>query len=215
MRGDGVGIGHVDEVQGRARCFRDAAGNRDCGIAIRELDGGLVRGHGGTECLHGIKQDCRWGTVGDSTWETYGECGIHSARAEGADGMRGDGVGIGHVDEVQGRAGGLGDAAGGDDGRRAVRDCYSTFFSGLDWAERAVILESAAYRVRVSDDARDKHGDCGVHSARAGGADGMRGDGVGIGHVDEVQGRAGGIGDAAGGGDIWRKYRMHHPGILS
>ena len=26
----------------------------------------------------------------------------------------------------------------------------------------------------------------------------MRGDGVGIGHVDEVQGRAGGIGDAAG-----------------
>ena len=38
--------------------------------------------------------------------------------------MRGDGVGIGHVDEVQGRAGGLGDAAGGDDGRAAVRECY-------------------------------------------------------------------------------------------
>ena len=49
---------------------------------------------------------------------------VHSARAGGADGMRGDGVGIGHVDEVQGRAGDIGDAAGGDDGRGAVRECY-------------------------------------------------------------------------------------------
>ena len=38
--------------------------------------------------------------------------------------MRGDGVGIGHVDEVQGGAGDIGDAAGGDDGRGAVRECY-------------------------------------------------------------------------------------------
>ena len=38
--------------------------------------------------------------------------------------MRGDGVGIGHVDEVQGGAWGIGDAAGGNDGRAAVRECY-------------------------------------------------------------------------------------------
>ena len=53
------------------------------------------------------------------------------------------------------------------------------------------------------NDARDKHGECGVHGARPDGADGMRGDGVGIGHVGALQGRAGGIGDAAGGGHIW------------
>ena len=38
--------------------------------------------------------------------------------------MRGDGVGIGHVDEVQGRAGGVGVAAGGDDSRGAMGECY-------------------------------------------------------------------------------------------
>ena len=34
--------------------------------------------------------------------------------------MRSDGVGIGHGDEVQSRAGDIGDAADGDDGRRAI-----------------------------------------------------------------------------------------------
>ena len=57
MRGDGVGIGHVDKVQGRAGGLRDGAGNRDSGIAIRELDRGLVSGHGWAECLHGIQHD--------------------------------------------------------------------------------------------------------------------------------------------------------------
>ena len=46
--------------------------------------------------------------------------GIHGARSGGADDKRGVGVDIGHVDEVPGRAGGIGDAAGGDDGRVLV-----------------------------------------------------------------------------------------------
>ena len=40
-----------------------------------------------------------------------------------------------------------------------------------------------------------------IYRARSGGADDKRGVGVGVGHVDEVQGRAGDVGDAAGGGD--------------
>ena len=42
----------------------------------------------------------------------------------------------------------------------------------------------------------------------------MRGDGVDIGHVGEVQGNAGGIGDAAGSGDASEANRKHDAGVL-
>ena len=52
-------------------------------------------------------------SIDDGAWEEYGgQGGVYGDSSGGADGMRGDGVGIGHVDEVQGRAGGIGDAAG-------------------------------------------------------------------------------------------------------
>ena len=53
----------------------------------------------------------------------------------------------------------------------------------------------------LSDGAGDEDGDSGVHGAGSGGAHGMRGDGVGVGDIGDVQGGARGAGDKAGSGD--------------
>ena len=55
MRGDGVGIGHVGEVQGNARGIRNPAGGFDRWDAVSERDANLVTRRGSAERFAGIK----------------------------------------------------------------------------------------------------------------------------------------------------------------
>jgi len=49
MRGDGVGVGDIGEVQGDARSAGNTAAGDDCGGAGRQQDAGVVGGRGGLE----------------------------------------------------------------------------------------------------------------------------------------------------------------------
>ena len=102
MRGDGVGLRDVGAMHdgrtwvARHRCYCD-----DCKGAGREHDGGVLDGRGQLE-LGITEQQCRdWISVSDGAWIRAGAGGIHGDGKDGADGMRGDGVGVGDVSAVQ------------------------------------------------------------------------------------------------------------------
>jgi hypothetical protein len=102
MRGDGVGLRDVGAMHdgrtwvARHRCYCD-----DCRGAGREHDGGVLDGRGQLE-LGITEQQCRdWISVSDGAWIRAGAGGIHGDGKDGADGMRGDGVGVGDVSAVQ------------------------------------------------------------------------------------------------------------------
>ena len=113
--------------------------------------------------------------------------------------MRGDGVGVGDVGEVHGGARGSGHAAGGDDGRGAGRQHEQAW--SMDVAAEHERGQPGGDGVGVGDGARGRLGLVAYTAMGAGGADGMRGDGVGVGDVGEVHGGAWGSGHAAGGDD--------------
>ena len=119
MRGDGVGVGDIDEVHGGTRSSGHSTGGDDGRGSRCECDAGLVDGHGGTE--HGAsKQPGGHGLgIGDGAWGKHGAGGVHGQGSGGADGMRGDGVGVGDIDEVHGGTRSSGHTTGGDDGRGA------------------------------------------------------------------------------------------------
>ena len=114
--------------------------------------------------------------------------------------MRGDGVGVGDVGEVPGGAWSSGDSAGGDDGRGAGREHDARVLGGRGRIER----DAASNRAGTGSASVTVHGaSWGWWRTRAGsgGADGMRGDGVGVGDVGEVPGGAWSSGDSAGDDD--------------
>ena len=186
MRGDGVGIGHVGGVQGGAGDSKDATGSCHGWAEIGERDGSVVvqrsicQWHSRCQpcgCSGYVKHCPRW---------EYWMGGVHGARAGWADGMRGDGLGIGLVGEVQSRAGDIGDAAGGGDCWAEDREhiggvVFQRFVCQWNpWYQRC------GFRSCVDDSTCGQYWAGRIHSARSGWADGMRGDRVGIGHVDEV-----------------------------
>jgi hypothetical protein len=61
-------------------------------------------------------------------------------------------------------------------------------------AEQDAWSESSGDRVGVSHGARIAHGSCMLHSKGSSGADGLRGDGLGVGDISEVRGVAWGSG---------------------
>ena len=100
--------------------------------------------------------------------------------------MRGDGVGVGDIGTVPGDAGRSGDAAGGDDGGGAGRERVGDLVGGWGDSERDGAGEPGRDGVGVIDGAGGGDGACDVHGAGTGGADGMRGDGVGVGDISPM-----------------------------
>ena len=95
MRGDGVGIGQLGAVHGGTELRWIATGSGDSRDAIRECDGCMVCGWSRYE-RGGGDQRCRGRrSIDDGAWgEHGGQGGVHVEGSGGADGMRGDGVGI-------------------------------------------------------------------------------------------------------------------------
>ena len=113
--------------------------------------------------------------------------------------MRGDGVGVGDIGEVQGDARSPGDTAAGDDGGGAGREQDAGVVGGRWGIERDASTQSGGDRVVVGDGARGRHGAFEEHWTGSEGAHGMRGDGVGVGDIDEVQDVARGTGISTDG----------------
>ena len=100
MRGDGVGVGDVGAVPGGARGGGHATGGDDGGGARRERERGVVGGGRGSERDEGDEQGRDRIGVSDGAWGEPGGGGVHEHDAGGGDGMRGDGVGVGHFSSM-------------------------------------------------------------------------------------------------------------------
>ena len=72
--------------------------------------------------------------------------------------MRGDGVGVGDIGEVQGDARSAGDTAAGDDGGGAGRQQDAGVVGGCGDIERDASSERCGDRACVGDIARGRHG---------------------------------------------------------
>ena len=114
-------------VVGAGRAGIEAGGGDSRG-AVGERDTGLVDGRAGAERDGGDQPAGIGSSIGDGARDEHGEECIHRAGTGGADGMRGDGVGVGHIGEVQSGAGRAGIEAGCCNVRPAGRQCYGFIF---------------------------------------------------------------------------------------
>jgi hypothetical protein len=207
VRGDGVGVGDVGAVPGGAWVSGHSSGDSYVRGAEREHDGRLVRGRDRDE-RDGTGQCSRDGvSVGDGTRGQTWAAGAYRSCEDRRDGMRGDGVGVGDVDAVSHILGVEGDAAGGDDNGRSVRERQRHVLGGCGRHERGRTIQQYSNRVSGSDGTWGRAWVCFVYSAGTDGGDGMRGDGVGVGDVGAVPDILGGDGDSADGDDGGRAVR--------
>ena len=214
MRGDRVGVGDVDEVHGGARGSRHASGGDDGRGAGRERESGMV--DRGTWPEHHAKGQPSWDgiDIGDGAWSQHGAGVVHGTGEGGSDGMRGDRVGVGDVDEVHGGARGSRHASGGDDGRGAGRERESGMVDRGTWPEHHAKGQPSWDGIDIGDGAWSQHGAGVVHGTGEGGSDRMRGDRVGVGDVDEVHGGARGSRNASGGDDGRGAGRERESGMV-
>ena len=136
MRGDVVGAGHISEVQSGAGCAGIEAGGGDGRGAIGERDTGVVDRRAGGERDAGDQQAGIWSSISDGARDEHGEECIHRAGTGGADGMRGNGVGVGHISEVQSGAGRAGIETGSCDGRGEIWERDTGVVDGRAGGER-------------------------------------------------------------------------------
>ena len=134
--------------------------------AGRHLDGGVVdrfapaerRGAGQSGCRHGVG-------IGDGAWRWAWAGGVHGGGTDRADGMRGDGVGVGDVDQVPGGPRCARHAADDDDGGRAEREHVRGNLFRFGERECISSIELGGDGVGVGDGARSRAGAGGVHGA--------------------------------------------------
>ena len=121
MRGDRVGVGDIGEVSGRTRDKRHPTRGDDGRGSGGKRNTGLVGGHGRIEHdASGQPSRDRIG-IGDGARGKSGTRCVHGQDASRADGMRGDGVGVGDVGEVSGGTRVTRHSPSGDDGRGSIR----------------------------------------------------------------------------------------------
>ena len=121
MRGDRVGVGDIGEVSDWSQISKDWTRGDDGRGSGGKRNTGLVGGHGRIEHdAPGQPSRDRIG-IGDGARGESGTRCVHGQDASRADGMRGDGVGVGDVGEVSGGTRVTRHSPSGDDGRGSIR----------------------------------------------------------------------------------------------
>ena len=105
--------------------------------------------------------------------------------------MRGDRVGVGDIGEVHGGPGVNGHSTCDDDCWREIYEHEPGMVSRRGVHKRDAFDQPSRDGVVVSDGARGGTGTDGLDGDDSIGADGMRGDGVGVGDISEVPDRTG------------------------
>ena len=86
---------------------------------------------------------------------------------------------------------------------------------GGHWRDEHITSrEPGGHRVGLDDGAWIEHGHGAEHGKGTGGAYGVRIDGMGVGDVGEVHGRARGIRHATCNADCWGTQRQYEPGMV-
>jgi hypothetical protein len=209
-----MGVGDISEVFGVAWGLEHPIGGDDGWDAGRERDTGMV----GRQC--GAERDTWAEPSGDRVGVSHGAriehgaCDLHRVGQSGEDRLRVDGMGVGDISEVRGDAWGSGHTSGGDDGRGAGRERDTGVFGRNGGAEQGAWAEPSGDRVGVSHGARIEHGAFEPLRAGSSGADGRRGDGMGVGDVSEVSGDAWDSGHTSGGDDCRVAGRERDTGVV-
>ena len=168
-----MGVGDIIEVRVDAWGPGHTSGGDDGRGARRERVTGMVGRHGGAE------QDAWSEPSGDRVGVSHGariEHGAfepHREGSSGADGLRGDGMGVGDISEVRADAWGPGHTSGGDDSRCSKREPDTGMVGRHGGAEQDAWAEPSGDRVGVSHGARIGHGVCKLHREGSGGAYGL------------------------------------------
>ena len=182
--------------------------------AIGERDAGVVHRRAGLEHHRNCEPTSHWIGFGDGARHQHGQDGIHGPGSAGAHGMRGDRMGLRHFGEVQAGAERAGIEAGGGDGWGAIGERDAGVVHRRAGLECHAGREPTSHWIGFGDGAWGQHGEDGIHGPGSGGAHGMRGDRLGLGHIGEMQGGAGRAGIEASGGDIWSSIREHEPWLV-
>jgi len=182
-----VGVRDIRKVSDGAWRSGDTVRGGDGRDAGRQYDADMVFG----SCEHqsgALDQPCwHWIIDAYSTWGKHRACDIHGQGTRRAHGMRGNRVGIGDINDMQGLSICIWWLpAGCDDGGGATRERDTGMVGRFHCCECDATTESCCDRISVRDDTRGEHGACDVHGAGTGGALGMRGDRVGVGDICEV-----------------------------
>jgi hypothetical protein len=214
LRGDGMGVGDISEVSVDASPFGLTSGGDDGWGLDGECYTGLVGRHGGAEQDSWAEPSGDRVGVSHSACIEHWACDLHMDDSGGADGLRGDGMGIGDISDVRGDAWGSGHTRGGDDGRGAGRERDTGMVGRHGGAEEDAWAEPSGDRVGVSHGRRIKHGARELHRKGSGGTDGLRGDCMGVGDISEVFGDAWGSGHTWGGDDGRGARRERDTGMV-
>ena len=184
MRRDGLGVRDVGELFGSAWISGHASDVSDGRGYERKHDEGIVIGHIGHEHDAGGQWRGDGVSDGDGTWDGSGACGDHSDGARRADGMRGDGVGVGDVGVVHdGSARTARNSRYCGDGRRTGREHDGGVLDRRGEHELSISQQCGGDRLGVGDGAWIRAGTGGADGDGTSRADGMRGDGVGVGNI--------------------------------
>ena len=206
--GDGVGVGVDCGVQGRVW-----GGGEPCPVGERGVGCGIdergfifrleriVERASEESGEHGRRQRER---ERRGLWSEQVQC----AEPAGRDRGRRDGVGVGHIDDVQVSWRSLGQHGVGIDwgGHGGIDDGGSVDGHGIDF--RAGGIERGELWRPEHDGGRGGAWSERVQQPGAGRGDWSSGDGVGIGHVGDVQGGDGGMGQLGCGDDEWGESRV-------
>ena len=108
-------------------------------------------------------------------------------------------MGVGHIDAVSGLSGCDWEQASVDEYRSTCRERDIRVLCGHFFTERDEADEPSEHGVGERDGAWVEHGADDVHWEPSGGADGVRADDVGVGHVGAVPAWSGCDGESVGG----------------
>ena len=122
----------------------------------------------------------------DSSRGWFWACGFHGDGAVRTFGMQEDRVGVGDIGAMPCGAWCSGDAACGDDGRRAIRQRDRRILVRYWSSQLEEGIQQGRDRVNVSDGTRGWIWACGAHNDDAFRTVGMRGDRVGVGDINMV-----------------------------
>ena len=210
-----MGVGDIGAMHDLVRRERKCKADVDGRGAGRINDAGMD-GRPGSDFYGSWKQRRRDRiSISDGAWIRAGAYNADDDGTSWADGMRGDGVGVRDVGAVyDGRTGSERHCHNCGDGRTARR---VNEYGGVDgqWNdERHNTQQHWRDGIDVGDGAWVEYGAGIVYGTGAGGYDGMRGDGVGVGDVGAVPCGTWGAGDPAGGDDGGRSWRKRDAGMV-
>jgi hypothetical protein len=183
-----MGVGEQHQCEGRAGGWRKSSGIGECRTGCREREPCVVTGRVGRELIAARE---RWDDGVDEGECAWGESGIwivFRTWSAGLYGVRAYGVGVGHVSAMRGGRKDRSEHAGLDELRAACGEHERSVLGGRGLVKHGSQSERWWERVHECDDTWSGDGAGGALCVSEAGAEHVRADRLGIGHIRTVPG---------------------------